>query len=614
MMRVAQTLKLSLLPCLVACHGAAAQRPTAGDPPQVTQIEHGLLPAGVVRGEDVRFDLAERMRKYAIPGLSIAVIEHGHLAWAKAYGVADLSTGAPVTTATLFQAASISKPVNAAAALLAVAHGQLSLDAPINASLKQWKIADNDLTRATPVTLRQLLSHTGGTTVHGFRGYEAGAPLPTLPQILDGAQPANSFAVEVTMPPGAQNSYSGGGVEITQLALTDQLARPYAAILDDLVLRPVGMTSSTFAQPLPASRVGEAAAGHIRGEVIPGKRHVYPEQAAAGLWTTPTDLARFLIEIYRGRAGESKVFSQAIAREMTTPVAPAFPHSGLGLGLATLNGASFFGHDGSNYGFECHATMSFDGNGLVIMTNAKGAARIFPEIERAVDAAYGWPGAAPTIERVAVTAEDVARVVGTWSADLGDPLTIARDGDRVTLQRPFDEAMELVPVAGGAFVGRLDGARYHVDADGSLVRTLDTRTQRWTRLDAAATPLPLLELARGDAERAAAAYRELHARNAKSPAVDEDALNQAGYAILRNGRAGDAVRVFRFVAAMNPGSANALDSLGEAAAAAGDRAQAIASYTAAIAAIAADPRLSPEARKDLEIDATLALAQLRKKN
>jgi CubicO group peptidase (beta-lactamase class C family) len=594
---------------LAACHGAVAQRPTADDPPQVARIEHGLLPAGVVRGEDVRFDLVERMRKYGIPGLSLAVIEHGHIAWAKAYGVADASTGAPVTPTTLFQAASISKPVNAAAALIAVTRGQLALDAPINASLKQWQIADNDFTRATPVTLRQLLSHTAGTTVHGFLGYEAGAPLPTVPQLLDGAPPANSPAVVVAMPPGAQERYSGGGVEITQLALTDQLARPYAAILDELVLGPVGMTHSTFAQPLPAAQVAEAAAGHIRGRVIPGKRHVYPEQAAAGLWTTPTDLGKFLIEVYRGRAGESKAIPEIVARQMTTPVAPAFPHNGLGLRIATWNGAHVFGHDGGNEGFECHATMSFDGNGVVIMTNAEGADRIFPEIERAVDAVYGWPGAPPTIERVAVGADELARITGAWSADLGDPLTIVRDGDRVVLARPFDEPMELVPVAGGDFVGRADGAHYRVDGDG-LVRTADTRTQRWTRLDPA-TALPLVELARGDDARAAAAYRALRARDAKSPAVDEGALNQAGYEILRYGRAADAVRVFRLIVAMNPDSANALDSLGEACAAAGDVAQAIASYQAALAALAGDPRLTPESRKDLEAGATRALARLR---
>lgn len=612
MMRVVQAPKLLwLIVGLAACRGPAAQRPSRDEPPQVAQIERGLLPAAVVRGEDLRFELAERMRKYKIPAVSIAVIAHGQIAWAKAYGVADASTGAPATETTLFQAASISKPVNAAATLLAVARGKLTLDGPINASLTHWKITDNDFTRATPVTLRQILSHTAGTNVHGFRGYEAGSPIPTVTQLLRGAAPANSPAVVVAMPPTAQDSYSGGGIEISQLALTDQLARPYAEILEDTVLRPVGMTRSTFAQPLPANRLAEAAAGHVRGDVIPGKRNVYPEQAAAGLWTTPTDLAKFLIEIYRGRAGQSKAIPQAVALQMTTAVSPRFPHNGLGLRIASINGARVFGHDGGNYGFECHATLSFDGNGVVIMTNAEGGSRIFAELEAAVYAAYGFPGAAPVIDRAPIAA-DHERALGTWSVELGDPLTIARDGDRVVLQRPFLEPMELVPVAGGTFIGRLDGARYAIDGDGRLARTYEDRAQRWTRLDAATT-LPLLALARGDTERALAVYREILARDPKSAAVAEGALTQAGYGALRNGHVAGAVVILRFIATTNPDSANALDSLGEAYAAAGDVPQAIASYEASLAALPRDPRLTPESRKDIETDATLALARLRAK-
>lgn len=612
MMRVVQAPKLLwLIVGLAACRGPGAQRPAGAEPPQVAQIERGLLPATVVRGEDMHFDLAERMRKYGIPAVSVAVIAHGQIAWAKAYGIADASTGARATETTLFQAASISKPVNAAATLLAVARGKLTLDGPINASLTHWKIADNDFTRATPVTLRQILSHTAGTNVHGFGGYEAGAPLPTVTQVLEGAAPANSPAVVVSMPPTAQESYSGGGIEISQLALTDQLARPYAEILADTVLRPVGMTHSTFVQPLPANRIAEAAAGHVRGEVIPGKRNVYPEQAAAGLWTTPTDLAKFLIEIYRGRTGQSKVIPQAVALQMTTAVSAKFPHNGLGLRLATVHGTQVFGHDGGNYGFECHATISRDGNGVVIMTNAEGGSRIFAELEAAIFAAHGFPGAAPVIDRAPIAAEH-ERAIGTWGVELGDPLTIARDGEHLVLQRPFAEPMELVPVAGGALLGRFDGARYAIDADGGLARTYEDRAQRWTRVDPATT-LPLLALARGDNEGALAAYRALSARDPKSAAVAEGALTQAGYGALRNGNAAGAVVILRFVAATNPDSANALDSLGEAYAAAGDTAQAIANYEASLAALPGDPRLNAESRKGIEADAKLALARLRAK-
>jgi len=87
------------------------------------------------------------------------------------------------------------------------------------------------------------------------------------------------------MTPGTAWRYSGGGVTISQLAVMDVTARPYADVLKELVLDPFGLEHSTFVQPLPSDLVEEAAAGHTESGVLPGRAHVYPELAAAGLWT-----------------------------------------------------------------------------------------------------------------------------------------------------------------------------------------------------------------------------------------------------------------------------------------------------------------------------------------
>jgi CubicO group peptidase (beta-lactamase class C family) len=358
------------------------------------QIERAILPAVQVRGEEVYFTLAERMAEHDVLGLSIAVFDDYELVWAKGYGVADVETRQPVAESTLFQAASISKSVNALAVLMAVAEGKLQLDSPINELLRSWKLPENDLTRASPVNLRRLLSHTAGTTVHGFPGYPTGAPLPTLLQVLDGTPPANTPPVRVDLEPGSKFRYSGGGTSITQLVLVDTFGKPYPELLAERVLVPLGMTNSTYEEPLPPERLLRAAAGHRRdGTRVPTSRHVYPEMAAAGLWTTPTDLARFLREIALGRAGRSPRVSQAIATQMTTKVDEDGP-TGMGVFLFERNGVELFGHGGDNEGFHANAQASLEhGRGLVIMSNSDNATRIFSELERTVFAALRWPGA-----------------------------------------------------------------------------------------------------------------------------------------------------------------------------------------------------------------------------
>src|SRR5215471_10327430 len=229
----------------------------ASPDPRIAQVESGLRPPVLIEG-DKTWSIEERMRFYGVSGVSIAVIRDSKIEWAKGYGLADVETKQAVTPSTLFQAGSISNPVSAMGALVLVEDGKLKLDADINGYLKSWKVPGNEHTAKSPVTLERLLSHTAGLTVHGLPGYAAGATIPTVPQVLDGAPPANTAPVRVDLDPGTQYRYSGGGYTIAQLAMVDVTGQTFPALMQRLVLGPLGMKESTFDQPLPAALVPAA--------------------------------------------------------------------------------------------------------------------------------------------------------------------------------------------------------------------------------------------------------------------------------------------------------------------------------------------------------------------
>jgi CubicO group peptidase (beta-lactamase class C family) len=324
--------------------------------------------------------LAQRMRQLQVPGLSVAVVDHGRLAWAHAWGVAQ--PGRAMTTDTLMQAASISKPVSAVAALQAVEQGRSSLDADLNASLRSWQVPLGAQTVDRPVTLRRLLSHSAGFSVGGFDGYAVGAPLPTLLQVLDGLPPANSAAVRVDLPPGTQWRYAGGGYVVLQQLLEDISGQAFAPLLQQAVLGPAGMRHSFFAPAgeLSPARAASAAFGYQNGKVLAGGYRVHPELAAAGLWTTPSDLARFNLALPR-------LLNAATLAEALTP---QFDASGLGFVIDAAAGR--YGHDGSNAGFESRWLADAQGGGraIVIMANANGTRNLMNEVIRAIAVAQGW--------------------------------------------------------------------------------------------------------------------------------------------------------------------------------------------------------------------------------
>ena len=360
-------------------------------------VENGLRSAVIVAGRSaVGRRLEDRMRELNAPGVAIAVVRAGRLDWAKGYGVASPG-GQAVDPDTLFQAGSVSKPVAAVVALAMVQDGALSLDTPINTALKSWTLPENSFTQASPVTLRRLLSHTAGTTVHGFQGYAVGAFLPTAPQILDGAAPANSPAVRVDQPVGVDYRYSGGGYTIVQLAMIDAASTPFQAIARAKLFEPLGMARSAYAQPLSAGTSNVALAHDAVGQPIGGGFRVYPELAAAGLWTSAHDLARFIIEVQNAARGQGKVLSATTARQMLTPQPGGW---GLGFKVSGEGEALSFFHDGSNAGYKATLVGHPEtGDGVVILTNGDQGYQLGQEILRGVAVAYGWSDYQPTVRK-----------------------------------------------------------------------------------------------------------------------------------------------------------------------------------------------------------------------
>jgi CubicO group peptidase (beta-lactamase class C family) len=337
-------------------------------------------------------DVPAVMDYYHVPGVSIALIKNRNVERLLVFGIRDQNTNEPVTESTQFQAGSISKAVAAAVALKLVQDGRIDLDSDINGALESWKLPSNSFTMTRPATLRMLLSHTAGTTVHGFPGYHSTDRLPLLVQILDGTAPANTPPIVVDKVPGASFRYSGGGYVVMQQAIVDLSGKKFAAVAKESVLDALAMTDSTYDQPLPAASLAFAASAHdANGRVLEEGSHVYPELAAAGLWTTPRDLARFLIEIQASFEGQSNLLmSRELASAMLTPSSSS--SYGLGFEITSSAGEEYFGHGGVNAGFHAYMVAhKSKGVGAVVMTNADNGSQVIRVVLPVIAQTEQWP-------------------------------------------------------------------------------------------------------------------------------------------------------------------------------------------------------------------------------
>jgi CubicO group peptidase (beta-lactamase class C family) len=381
-------------------YGQRSTNPTldTGVEARIARIESGLIFDPIAVKGQTPYKLAEQMEYYKVPGVSVAFFEGDHIAWARGYGYADVAQKIPVTPETLFQAASISKPVSALAALHLVEEGKLSLDEDVNAKLKSWKVPENEFTKNQKVTLRRLLTHSAGLTVHGFHGYASDEKLPTVVQVLDAETPANTPAVRVDTEPGRILRYSGGGFIVMQLLLTDVTGKPFPELMNELVLRRAGMDRSTYQQPLPKDMESSEATAYLTsGEAVKGGPLTFPEMAAAGLWTTPSDLGRLALEVEKEYDGRShKILTPTMAKQYLTVqtrgswIEPG--QFGLGIQVKGSGNSLEFMHAGANAGYRC-VLVDFPERhqGVAIMTNSDSGDHVMFALLRSISKEYGWP-------------------------------------------------------------------------------------------------------------------------------------------------------------------------------------------------------------------------------
>ncbi|GAB3899121.1 hypothetical protein GCM10028825_48970 [Spirosoma agri] len=409
---------------------------------RIAAVENSLIPYVPVVGLK-GWTLQDRMRLYKVPGVSIVVIRNYKIDWAKSYGLADTTAHLPVTTKTLFSAGSISKLVAAVVALKLVEQGQLTLDVPINTYLKSWQLGENDKTHQTPVTLRMLLSHRGGTSQSAYFGFTPDKnPLPSVPAILAGKPGTDSRPVVVNGEPGKGFNYSGGGYLVVQLAMMDVTGKDFASLADELIFRPLAMRGASFAQPLPPPLATRLAWAYSPNGWFKGMPYLYPQQAAAGLHCTPTDLAKLIIDLQNSYRGRGKLLSQASMKAMVTPLAPVsdgFINEEIGLGAFllqqkgnTTEQGRYFEHTGTNAGYLAYALGSVvGGNGVVVMMNDNaGASELGKEIRRAVAQVYDWPGFLPQpLVPKSLPDSLLNAYVGRYQRGPDEVVTIRRSGD-----------------------------------------------------------------------------------------------------------------------------------------------------------------------------------------
>jgi len=423
---------------------------------RIGRIENGVLPAVVVKGDPSgAWSIPGMMKTLGIPGAGLAVVLEGRIAWTKSYGLKEVK-GNPVSENTRFQAASVSKPVVALAALRLVQEGKIGLDTDANVYLKAWKVPENEFTRREKVTLRRLLSHTGGVVSFEMDTGAAPGHVPTLLQLLKGEKPAQTGPVTVDMVPGSRFRYSNEGYSIVQQLLMDVENKPFPQIMRERVLDPLGMNDSSFEPDSASAHPDQTASGHVGGGgPIEGKGLIYADLAAGGLWTTPSDVARFLIAIHHSLSGAPRsVLTREIAEIMVTA------QGGLGLGVKKIADDILVEANGHNSGFVCRlAGLARSGQGVVIMANSDAAIPLLSGITFAVAKEYGWPGPVPReVAPFPLTKERLKAFTGRYVVGGNTFITISLENGDLKISHPGGED-RLIPISETEFYQSLDGIK-----------------------------------------------------------------------------------------------------------------------------------------------------------
>ncbi len=575
-------------------------------------VEKNLLAETWVDGH--AFGLEERMRILDVPGVSVAVIHNGQLDWAAGYGVRDETSGLPVNTETLFQAASISKPVSALAAIRLAQEGHLDLDAPIQNYLVSYQLPESN--SQGEVTPRRILNHTGGLNVSGFAGYQAGEPIPSAPDLLEGK--GNSEPLQQTERAGSRYRYSGGGSTMLQVAMSDITKKDFNSIMQESVLNPLNMTRSTYEQPLDVETWPNHSAAHNHGgRRITGGFHVYPEQFPAGLWTTPTDIAKFVLEIQKVADGQhGKILTPKWGTEMLTPV---FGRPALGLFIREFDGEQWFEHSGSNQGFKCDFRASFKGgNGVIVMTNSETGYELSQDIIRAVAKVYEWPDMIhEPLKEKPISMDQLKQYAGDYAYSPDEVAFITMEDDRLMVQQLPYPQMPLAPLGDHRF--QIIGTEFYTDfatsksgkpESLSMSFAPDQHAKRMTTTES----WPVQDLILGNAEKAVSRYRKIYEADPQSTLVNCDRLIQLCNSILKFNQPDVAQRLSECITNLYPQNAGAWDALGQAYSMRGKMNEATKAYQECLLRIPEDISLDEIARNRLHSHTLARLRWLEKQS
>jgi CubicO group peptidase (beta-lactamase class C family) len=436
---------------------------------RISRIENGLQPNLQIQGDSIpNYNIEERLKQLGIPGVSIAIINNGKIEWAKGYGVADSSENRPVTSETMFLAGSISKPVAAIRAHQLVEENVIDLDSNVNDYLSSWKLPDNEFTEKEKVTTRRILNHTAGLTVWGFPGYDKGDTIPSVEDVLDGK--GNTDSVRVYKEPGESWMYSGGGYTIMQLMITDLENRSFEETMQENVLNPLGMTSSTFENPLPEKYHSIAATGYRdNGDEVEGKWPIYPEMAAAGLWTTPSQLILWGKEIQEIQQNQKDgLLKTETVNEMLTPGMEDY-------GLGPAVNEHTYGHGGADEGFRANMVVWKEYPiAAVIMVNSDNG-RIIQEILLSIAHEYNLPGIDPMIRKIInKSIEERTPMVGTYTfPELGETIVSIKENGLEIDGEFTDEPILLLPETDTTYFNVKSGTYYTFLFEGEVVTGIE---------------------------------------------------------------------------------------------------------------------------------------------
>lgn len=582
---------ISILLTIILLQSGVAQSDTDATIDLIKKVETGLTTPVYIEG-DSTWSIEERMKHYGIPGVSIAVIHNGKIAWTKGYGVADKESKVPVTEQTLFQAAATSMPVTAYGALRLVEQNKLGLDENINSYLKFWKVPENEFTREKKVTIKNLLNHSAGIHPRGTGSYNINEEIPTLVEILNGTSPASNEPITVNKEPGESVRFAYASYVPIQQMMLEVQGETFPEIMHKLVLQPLEMNNSTFNQSLTAEQLKKVATGYLQdGSMVKGRREIYPVMASYGLWTTAEDYAKFLTNVQQTLKGKPTIgLSKELTELMGTPYGVRNSEwsftLGLGFQLLNRNDEIYLRHHGWNRGFYAEIVAHRDkGYGVVVLTNST-----FPEfnaeVMRSVALAYDWSNYVPIHQKIEFEQSSVDEITGRYESD--DVIVEIYQEDNQLFYKNLlaEHGVELIKISDSLFVRRNSSGFIQFKPDpekGTFNLQYLNRNNRAIILTlvkvANDKKSPVEFLLEGDFENALIAYKNLMELDPTHPTVTEYYINDIGYDFYHTDRMTLALNTFKVNMMLYPDSYKVYDSYAEACMKAGETDLAILNYS-----------------------------------